>query len=309
LSLYLPIAGMPLPLLPLIGLGLSVGFLSGMFGVGGGFILTPVLIVMGAPPIVAVGTGAAIVIASSVSGALAHWQRGNVDLRLGTMLILAGLAGSLFGSQLQVYLRALGQLEFFTTISYALILTMIGGIMVTEGFWTWYRASRPSGSVGTARRRSRGLVQKLPLRYRFRRSKMYISVIPPLCIGALVGFLTAIMGAGGGFILIPLLVYVIGVNTRIAVGTSSFQVLSVASFTTIIQSEFNHNVDLLLGLPLMLGSVVSAQLGVRFGGMLKPEHLRLLLGLLVLLVGARMALDLVGTPADLYSLAGERLHR
>lgn len=309
MQIYLPIAGMPLPLVPLIGLGLSVGFLSGMFGVGGGFILTPILMLMGVPPVVAVGTGAAIVVASSVSGALAHWQRGNVDIAMGAMLVTAGLLGSTLGSQLQVYLQTLGQLDLFTSLTYAFILTVIGSVMVAEGVWAWRTASRPVVGTGPVRRRSRGIVQKLPLRFRFRRAKMYISILPPMLVGAFVGFLTAIMGAGGGFILIPLLVYLIGLNTRIAVGTSSFQVLWVAGYTTVIQSEFNQNVDVMLGLPLMLGSVISAQLGVRFGSMIKPEHLRLLLGLLVLLVGVRMVYDLASTPGDVYSLAHERMHR
>ncbi|MBU2580674.1 MAG: sulfite exporter TauE/SafE family protein [Alphaproteobacteria bacterium] len=310
MQIYLPIAGMPLPLLPLLGLGLAVGFLSGMFGVGGGFILTPILMFMGVPPIVAVGTGAAIVIASSVSGAIAHWGRGNVDIGMGGILTAAGLVGSTLGSQLQAFLKQLGQLELFTSLTYAAILTVIGSIMVTEGFWAWHRLAHPAAlPAGTLRKRARSFNQKLPLRMRFRRAKMYISVLPPLAVGGFVGFLTAIMGAGGGFILIPLLVYVLGVNTRVAVGTSSLQVLCVASFTTVIQSEFNQNVDLMLGFPLMVGSVIAAQLGVRFGGQLKPETLRILLGLLVLLVGLRMVSDLVMTPADLYSLSSERLHR
>lgn len=310
MHIYLPIAGMPLPLLPLLGLGLAVGFLSGMFGVGGGFILTPILMVMGVPPIVAVGTGAAIVVASSVSGAIGHWSRGNVDIRMGLVLTSAGLVGSTLGSQLQAFLKQLGQLELFTSLTYAAILTVIGSIMVAEGVWAWHRLGHPSLPLpGSVRKRSRSFNQKLPLRMRFRRAKMYISVLPPLAVGGFVGFLTAIMGAGGGFILIPLLVYVLGVNTRVAVGTSSLQVLFVAGFTTIIQSEFNQNVDLLLGFPLMVGSVLAAQMGVKFGGKLKPEHLRILLGALVLLVGVRMVVDLVVMPDDLYSLASQRLHR
>lgn len=309
MQIYLPIAGMALPIIPLLGLGLAVGFLSGMFGVGGGFILTPILMVMGVPPIVAVGTGAAIVIASSVSGAIAHWARGNVDVRMGLVLTGAGLAGSVLGSQLQSFLRQLGQLDLFTSLTYAAILTGIGSVMVLEGFWAWHRLVRPQPLIaGSVRRRSRGFNQKLPFRMRFNRAKMYISVLPPLAVGGFVGFLTAIMGAGGGFILIPLLVYVLGVNTRVAVGTSSLQVLCVASFTTVIQSQVNHNVDIVLGLPLMVGSVVAAQLGVQFGSKLKPEHLRILLGALVLLVGLRMVIDLVVTPSDLYSLSSFPLH-
>lgn len=304
MDLYLPIAGMALPISLLLGLGLAVGFLSGMFGVGGGFILTPILIVLGVPPLVSVGTGASIVIASSVSGAVAHWARGNVDATLGTVLVLSGLVGSLAGSQLQILLKSFGQLELFTLLTYAFILTVIGTIMVVEGSFAWRRSARPYVAVVKQQRRRRGLNQRLPFRARFNRSKMFISVIPPLFIGSFVGFLTAVMGAGGGFILIPLLVYGLGLNTRIAVGTSAFQVLFVASFTTVIQATVNHNVDLMLGFPLMVGSVIAAQLGVRFGGNLKPEHLRILLGVLVLMVGVRMVVSLVIVPSDLYSLTG-----
>lgn len=309
MEIYLPIAGIPLPLLPLIGLGLSVGFLSGMFGVGGGFILTPIMIVMGVPPLVAVGTGACIVVASSVSGALAHWSRGNVDATMGSLLVVAGLVGSTVGSKLQLALKAMGQLEFFTTVTYAVILTAIGSIMLVEGGWAWLRVLRIATTVAPKKRRSRGINQRLPFRYRFRRSKMYISILPPLLVGSFVGFLTAVMGAGGGFILIPLLVYVLGMNTRIAVGTSAFQVLFVAGYTTILQSQVNHNVDLMLGIPLILGSVVAAQQGVRVGSQLKPEQLRVLLGGLVLAVGIRMVVDVMTRPAELYSLASDTLHR
>jgi lipoprotein-releasing system permease protein len=192
----------------------------------------------------------------------------------------------------------------FTLLTYAFILTVIGTIMVVEGSFAWRRSARPYVAVVKQQRRRRGLNQRLPFRARFNRSKMFISVIPPLFIGSFVGFLTAVMGAGGGFILIPLLVYGLGLNTRIAVGTSAFQVLFVASFTTVIQATVNHNVDLMLGFPLMVGSVIAAQLGVRFGGNLKPEHLRILLGVLVLMVGVRMVVSLVIVPSDLYSLTG-----
>lgn len=310
MEIYLPIAGIPLPLLPLLGLGLSVGFLSGMFGVGGGFILTPIMIVMGVPPLVAVGTGACIVVASSVSGALGHWARGNVDVTMGSLLVSAGLIGSTVGSKLQVALKSLGQLEFFTTITYAVILTVIGSIMLVEGGWAWLRVMRIASSAGvTRKRRRRGINQRLPFRYRFRRSKMYISILPPILVGGFVGFLTAVMGAGGGFILVPLLVYVLGMNTRVAVGTSAFQVLFVAGYTTVLQSQVNNNVDLMLGIPLILGSVVAAQQGVRVGSQLKPEQLRVLLGILVLAVGMRMVVDVMSRPAELYSLSSDTLHR
>ncbi|MDX2289354.1 MAG: sulfite exporter TauE/SafE family protein [Hyphomicrobiaceae bacterium] len=309
MQLYLPIAGMTLDLWLLLGLGLSVGILSGIFGVGGGFILTPLLIVLGVPPLVAVGTGASIVVAASVSGALAQWQRGNVDVAMGLVLVASGIAGAGLGSQLQAWLKSLGQLELFTSITYAGILTAIGSVMLTEGLWAWRQAMYPAVAVGRQRRPDRGMLQKLPLRMRFRRSKMYISVVPPVVIGMFVGLATAIMGAGGGFLLIPLLLYILKLNTRVALGTSAFQVMCVTAFTTVLQAHVNQNVDIMLGLPLMLGSVVGAQYGVRMGGALKPEQLRILLALLVLSVGTRMAYDLTAKPDELYNLQDATLHR
>lgn len=307
MQLYLPIAGMTLNLLLLLGVGLSVGLLSGIFGVGGGFIMTPLLIMLGVPPLVAVGTGASQVVASSASGALAHWKRGNVDVQMGLVLMVSGLVGSTLGSNLQSYLRALGQLEVFTSITYAVVLTVIGLVMLVEGVIALRRAARPAVPTG-GRRRQRGWVQRLPLRYRFRRSKLYISVLPPIGIGFFVGLLTAIMGAGGGFVLIPLMIYVLGMATRTVLGTSAFQVIFVTAFTTVAQSLVNQNVDIVLGLPLMLGGVIGAQYGVRIGAGLKAEQLRVLLALLVLAVGARMVVDLATQPADLYSLQTPRTH-
>lgn len=303
MHVYLPIAGLSLHLGVLAALGLSVGILSGIFGVGGGFILTPLLIVLGVPPLIAVGTGASIVVAASVAGAFGHWQRKNVDLVMGLLLVGSGLVGSTLGSALQKLLQKIGQLDLVTTVTYVAVLTVIGTVMLVEGSWAWRRSRQPIAPTRRRTNRQRAFVQKLPLRMRFRRSKMYISVIPPLAIGAFVGLLTALMGAGGGFILIPLLIYVLGMNTRIALGTSAFQIIFVASFTTVIQSAVNQNVDIVLGLPLMLGSVIGAQYGVKIGSQLKPEALRILLGSLVLLVGIRMLVDLASTPADLFVLA------
>jgi len=308
MQLYLPIAGMTLNLFMLLGVGLSVGLLSGIFGVGGGFIMTPLLIVLGVPPLVAVGTGASQVVAASASGALAHWKRGNVDVRMGLTLMIAGLGGSTLGSGLQSYLKSLGQLDVFTSITYAVVLTVIGLVMLAEGIFAMRKARNPQMVAKQSRRRKRGILQTLPFRYRFRQSKLYISVIPPIAIGFFVGLLTAVMGAGGSFVLIPLMIYVLGMSTRVVLGTSAFQVIFVTAFTTVVQSLINNNVDIVLGLPLMIGGVVGAQYGVRIGSGLKAEQLRVLLALLVLAVGARMAVDLTMRPADLYSLQTPRVH-
>lgn len=300
MDLYLPIAGMPLSLMVLIGLGLSVGILSGMFGVGGGFILTPLLIILGVPPIVAVGTGASQVVATAVSGAIAHWRRGNVDLMMGMVLLGGGLVGTFLGAQLQRYLKSIGQLDLFTSLTYAAVLTVIGGIMLIEGI----HAIRKSGDATATRKskRTRGWMDMLPFKRRFHRSKIYVSTIVPVAIGLFVGILTAIMGAGGGFILIPMMIFILGMPTRVVLGTSSFQVIFVTAFTTVVQSVVNHNVDIVLGLPLMLGGVFGAQMGVKIGERLKAEQLRLLLALLVLAVGFRMMVDLIVTPDERYSL-------
>jgi uncharacterized membrane protein YfcA len=300
-SLYLPIAEISLNLWVLLGLGGAVGVLAGLFGIGGGFILTPVLIVMGVPPGVAVGTGAAQVVASSVSGALAHWRRGNVDPKLGAYLIVGGLIGAVIGVTLQQALRAIGQLDSFISITYAVVLGVVGSLMAIESMRVI--RGRAYGRAPSGRRAGQHTdIERLPFKARFPISKIYISVLPPLIIGAFVGLLTAIMGVGGGFLLIPALIYLLRLPTRIAMGTSAFQIIFVTAVTTVLQATANHTVDLLLALPLMLGGVAGAQLGVRLGERLPAEQLRFLLAALVLLVAGRMAADLVRSPADLYAL-------
>jgi uncharacterized membrane protein YfcA len=304
MNIYLPIAGIPLDVSILLGLGLSVGILSGMFGVGGGFILTPLLIILGVPPLVAVGTGASQVVATAVSGAIAHWQRGNVDLQMGLALLAGGLGGTSLGVQLQRYLKSIGQLDLFTSLTYAAVLTVVGTVMLMEGIAALRKASLDvSASASKRPERRRGWVQMLPFKRRFHRSKIYVSVLLPIGIGFFVGILTAIMGAGGGFILIPLMIFALGMPTRVVLGTSSFQVIFVTAFTTVIQSVVNNNVDLVLGFPLMLGGVIGAQFGVRIGERLRAEQLRVLLALLVLGVGFRMLIDLVIQPRERFTLS------
>ncbi|MBN9260868.1 MAG: sulfite exporter TauE/SafE family protein [Hyphomicrobium sp.] len=301
MSVYLPIAELAIDLRVLIALGLVVGFLSGMFGIGGGFITTPILIFLGVPPAIAVGTGASQVVASSVSGAIANWQRGNVDLRMGLLLIAGGVIGATTGVAIQRLLKAAGQLDFFIAMSYVILLGTVGGLMLVESVRALRRAPGPMKT--TSRRGGQHIwVQRLPLKMRFQTAKLYMSAIPPVIIGAMVGWLTAIMGVGGGFMLVPALIYLLRVPTRVVIGTSQFQVVFVTAFATLLQATTNFSVDLLLAAPLMIAGVFGAQYGVRAAQRLKAEQLRALLALLVLLVAIRLAFSLVIVPDELYEL-------
>lgn len=302
MQLYLPIAEMSLHAGLLLAMGLAVGILSGMFGIGGGFILTPLLIMIGVPPAIAVGTGASQVVASSVSGALGHWSRGNVDVKLGLVLLGGGFFGTLIGVRLQQLLKSLGQLDLAIALAYVLILGVVGSLMLIEGIGTWRKTSSAKGPVRFRRAGQHSWLQGLPLKTRFRRSKIYMSALPPAFIGAFVGFLTALMGVGGGFIMVPALIYLLGVPTKVVVGTSVFQIVFVTALTTVLQSMQNYSVDLALATPLMAGGVIGAQYGLRIGERLKAEQLRVALALLVLGMAVRMAVDLVAPPGEVYSL-------
>jgi uncharacterized membrane protein YfcA len=302
MNLYLPIAEIALPLPVLLGLGLAVGVLSGMFGVGGGFITTPMLIFLGVPPPVAVGTGTSQVVASSVSGALGHWSRGNVDVKMGVYLIVGGLVGATFGIWLQQLLKAAGQLDFFTTLTYVVMLGVIGGLMLIEAARVLVRRAQRQPGAGARRAGQHSWILKLPFKTRFHASKLYMSAIPPIGIGAFVGWLTAIMGVGGGFLLVPALIYLLRMPTRIALGTSAFQIIFVAAYATLLQATQNYSVDAALALPLIVGGVIGAHLGVVVAGRLNPEQLRALLGMLVLAVAIRMAAGLILAPTDRYTL-------
>ncbi len=301
MSVYLPIAELAIGLHVLIALGLVVGFLSGMFGIGGGFITTPFLIFLGVPPAIAVGTGASQVVASSVSGAIAHWQRGNVDLRMGLLLIAGGVVGATAGIMFQRVLKAAGQLDFFIAMAYVLLLGTVGGLMLVESIRT---IRQTTGPVKTSSRRGGQhiWVQRLPVKLRFQTAKLYMSAIPPVLIGAAVGLLTAIMGVGGGFMLVPALIYLLRVPTRVVIGTSQFQVVFITAFATLLQATTNFSVDLLLAAPLMIAGVFGAQYGVRASQRLKAEQLRALLAILVLAVAIRLAFGLVIVPDELYEL-------
>ncbi|WP_343080951.1 sulfite exporter TauE/SafE family protein [Ostreiculturibacter nitratireducens] len=303
MQIYLPIAEVSVNAYLLFGLGGIVGVLSGMFGVGGGFLITPLLFFIGIPPPVAVATGANQVVAASVSGVLAHVKRKTVDFRMGTVLLVGGLFGSALGIWAFNALKALGQIDLVVQLSYVLFLGLIGLLMLQESIRALGRARRSTKPV---KRHTHIWVHNLPLKVKFRASGLYISVVPPLFVGMFVGVLAAIMGVGGGFIMVPAMIYLLGMPTKVVVGTSLFQITFVTAFTTLMHATTNRSVDLMLALLLILGGVLGAQLGTRIGARLKAEQLRILLALLVLAVCGKLALDLLLTPDELYSLSEGR---
>ena len=300
MQIYLPIAEVSVDALLLLGIGGLVGVLSGMFGVGGGFLMTPMLFFIGIPPAVAVATGANQIVASSVSGALAHLRRRTVDVKMGTVLLAGGLAGSALGIQVFNLLRARGQVDLLVQLCYVAFLGVIGGLMLVESLNALRRTRRSAARP----RRQRRWLDALPLKTRFRASGLYTSVMPPLGVGLVVGVLVAIMGVGGGFIMVPAMIYLLGMPTKVVVGTSLFQIVFVTAFTTLLHAITNQTVDMMLALFLLLGGVLGAQVGTRLGTRLRAEQLRILLALLVLGVCGKLALDLLLRPDELYSLTG-----
>ncbi|MEL7047445.1 MAG: sulfite exporter TauE/SafE family protein [Pseudomonadota bacterium] len=299
---YLPIAEMSVNIWVFLAMGAAVGFLSGVFGVGGGFLMTPLLIFSGIPPAVAVGTEAAQIVASSVSGAVAQYRRNNVDIKMGLVLLAGGFFGSTIGVQLVVVLRSLGQYDLFVSLSYVTFLGAVGTLMMIESLNTM-RQVRAGGTSGNRRSGQHNWIHGLPFKMRFHRSKLYISAIPPLVIGAFVGLLAAIMGVGGGFIMVPAMIYILKMPTNVVVGTSLFQIVFVTALTTILHATNNYTVDIVLALLLMVGGVIGAQFGAVAGQKLNGEQLRFLLAALVLLVCFRVAFGLVVQPEDLYSIS------
>jgi uncharacterized membrane protein YfcA len=297
---YLPIAELSMNIFTIIGLGGAVGMLSGIFGVGGGFLMTPLLIFLGVPAPVAVGTEANQIVASSVSGVLAHFRRGNVDVKMGLVLLAGGLAGSTLGVALFALLRQLGQIEVVIKLSFILFLGIIGSLMLIESGRAIMR-SRQSGAR-RGKLHQHNWLHGLPFKMRFRKSKLYISALLPFGVGALVGVLSAIMGVGGGFIMVPAMIYLLGMPTSVVVGTSLFQIIFVTANVTFLQSVQTQTVDIMLAGLLLLGAVIGAQLGTRIGSKLRGEQLRGLLALLVLLVCAKLVFDVVVTPEDLFSV-------
>lgn len=300
MQIYLPIAEMSLNVFLLLGMGGLVGFLSGMFGVGGGFLMTPLLIFAGVPPAVAVATEANQITAASVSGAQAHWRRGGVDFKMGLVLIIGGALGSFVGAAIFTRLKELGQVELLISLAYVVFLGGIGSLMVVESVREALRRRR--GERPKPRRRTRTWLDGLPFKMRFRKSRQYISVILPLAVGGLVGVLAAIMGVGGGFIMVPAMIYLLNMPTNVVIGTSLLQITVVTACVTFLHSVNTQTVDVMLALLLLIGAVIGAQIGARFGGRLRGEQLRGLLGLIVLTVCAKLAFDLVLEPAELYSV-------
>ncbi len=301
MQIYLPIAEISVNAFLLLGLGGLVGILSGMFGVGGGFLMTPLLFFIGIPPAVAVATEANQIVASSFSGVLAHWRKKTVDIRMGVVLQIGGLIGAAFGVVIFNILKSLGQVDLLITLSYVTFLGIIGSLMFVESVGA-LRRSRKQTSQPRPVRRQRNWVHTWPLKMRFRTSGLYISVIPPILVGMAVGVLAAIMGVGGGFIMVPAMIYILGMPTKVVVGTSLFQIILVTAFTTLLHATTNHTVDMALAVLLLIGGVVGAQIGTQIGTKLKAEQLRVLLALMVLLVCGKLAADLLLQPSELYSL-------
>jgi uncharacterized membrane protein YfcA len=301
MDIYLPIANMSVNALVVVLLGGAVGILSGMFGVGGGFLTTPLLILYGIPPTVAAASATTQVTGASVSGVLAHWQRDGVDFRMGILLVAGGLLGSLAGAGVFALLESAGQMDTIIAILYVVLLGSIGGMMFRDA-WTAIDAKRTGTPVVARKRRHHPIVANLPLRWRFYASGLYISPIAPLVLGFGVGILTVLLGVGGGFVLVPAMIYVLGMATRVVVGTSLFQILFVTAITTMVHALTTQAVDIVLAGLLLVGSVIGAQLGTRLASKLPPDWLRLGLSIVILALALWLALGLGWRPSEIYTV-------
>tara|TARA_Y100000591_G_scaffold99872_1_gene84787 strand:+ start:101 stop:1015 length:915 start_codon:yes stop_codon:yes gene_type:complete len=301
MSIYLPIAEMNVNIFLIIFIGMSIGILSGIFGVGGGFLMTPLLIFLGIPPVVAVGSEAPHVLATSVSGVIAHWRKKNVDIKMGIFLLSGGLIGSTVGVNLFNYLKNYGQIDLVIQLLFIFFLGFVGFSMAFESARTTIKQYRARSSK-RKKLHQHSWFHGLPFKVRFHRSKLYISAIPPVLIGFVVGIMSAMMGVGGGFIMIPAMVYILGMPTSVVVGTSLFQIIFVTANATFFQSYINYNVDVVLSALMIFGGVIGAQIGVILGSRLKAEYLRGILAILVLAVCGKIFTDLVLQPNDLFSL-------
>jgi hypothetical protein len=296
MEIYLPIAGLPINFFILMSLGLVVGFLSGMFGVGGGFLMTPLLMLLGIPPAVAVASEANHILAASFSGFLAHMRRLNVDFLMGFILLTGGIVGSILGVFLLKYLLIIGQEKIFISLSYIIILTFVGVWMLWE-------------SLNTLKKINKGKINKLhehiwlhglPFKIKFRKSHLYISIIPPIFIGFVVGVLSSIMGVGGGFILVPAMIYILGMPTQVVIGTSLLQIVFVTSVSTIMHSYINQTVDVVLSSLLLIGAVIGAQIGTRVMVKLKGEQIRFLLAIIIIIVAVVLIGEILVTPKEAF---------
>jgi len=299
-QIYLPIAEMSVDMFLLLGMGGMIGFISGMFGVGGGFLMTPLLIFIGVPPPVAVGSEVNQVVAASVSGFLAHWRRGQVDFKMGGVMLVGGTIGSAFGVWLFDILRTMGQIDVVISLSYVVLLGSIGSLMLAESGRAMLRRRRGGG--GRRKAHIHTWVHGLPFKMRFRTSRLYISAILPVSIGFFIGVLAALLGVGGGFLLVPAMIYLLGMPVSVVIGTSLFQTTFVTATATFLHAVNTQTVDVLLAGLLILGAVIGAQVGTRVGGQLRGEELRALLALVVLAVCATLFYGLLATPANVFSL-------
>ena len=298
--IYLPIAEQPINSLIILGIGSLIGIIMGMVGVGGGFLLTPLMIFFGIPSPVAVASVANQLVAPSVSGVLSYWKSSNVDFKMGIILLIGGVIGSSIGVLIFNFLNYLGQLDLVIKLSYFLFLSIIGFLMLFESFRLILRVRK--GKISRGKLHQHNWLHGLPFKTRFRKSKLYISVLLPLLIGVIVGILAALMGTGGGFIIVPAMIYLLGMPTSLVVGTSLFQIIFVASNTTILQASQNQTVDIVLAFFLLIGSVIGVQIGSKFSNIFKGEHLRFFLSIIILIVGFMLLTDLIATPSDLYSI-------
>jgi uncharacterized membrane protein YfcA len=299
MQIYLPIAQVTADPLVLLAIGGFVGVLSGLLGIGGGFLMTPILIFIGIPPAVAVATQSNQLVAASVSGVIAHWRRGNVDIKLGSVMLAGGGAGSLLGVWIFAKLKALGQIDLVISLTYVLFLGSISALMMVDNFRVLVLRRK---IVKRRRLHQHTALHRLPFRMRFPRSRLYISAAPPVAIGFVGGLMVAIMGTGGGFLLVPAMIYILGMPVGLVVGTSLFQIIFTTGITTFLQSVTTHAVDIVLAVTLIIGGVIGAQIGARLGNRLKPEYARLTLALLVFAVAVKLGLDLFTTPDHLYSV-------
>ena len=302
MQIYLPIAEMSMNVFLLLGLGGVVGFLSGLFGVGGGFLMTPLLIFIGIPPSVAVASQANQIVGSSVSGTLLYLKKKSIDFKMGFVLLLGGLLGSTIGVEIFSILQKLGQIDTVISLSYVVFLGTIGLLMFVESLSLMYSKRRKT--VTQQKLHKNYWIHRLPFKTRFRRSKRYISILLPLFIGFFVGLLSAIMGVGGGFIIIPAMIYLLGMPTNVIIGTSLFQIIFVTINVTLLQAVFNQTVDVMLALMLLIGAVVGTQYGAKASYKLKGEHFRALLALLVLMVCGKLLYELLAEPNNLFSITG-----
>jgi uncharacterized membrane protein YfcA len=300
MEIYLPVAEMSVHWVVILGMGLGVGFLSGLFGVGGGFLLTPLLVFYGIPSTVAVATTLSHITASSISGALVQWRKRAIDFTMAGVMLGGGVMGTVSGVWLFAIMRRAGQMDLVVSLSYVVLLGVVGSLMLNES-WVALRTAR-AGGPPPVHPVNHVWIHGLPLRLRFRQSRLYISVIPPILIGFVTGALSAIMGIGGGFIIVPAMIYLLRMPTNVVIGTSLVQIIGITALTTLLQATSNYAVDIVLAAILIAGGVVGAQFGVRVGGRLSGERIRFLMALLVLAVFLRLLWGLVMPPSDLYAL-------